>query len=247
MPLTKTVCCRDINNTKGWDIMFLNLTADFSFDSVDELVMEYEIGKDRDFETILFAGDCETNISGIVITQTAPASARISKNVIHDSLSLSYTLDKSMITGSNIWNATSASNQIELCQVVRLIIPADGDDKKMVITEDNRKFTIDFDLSADFEIANSTLGAATINSGAGSANVTSYVEACKCDGTDFTCDNEDALIPNSELFVCIKSNSPDVEIESLQSMVSCLFLWTIVPHSVCCIKHLNLSFYFCRS
>jgi len=56
-----------------------------------------------------------------------------------------------MITGSNIWNATA--NQIEFCQVVQLIIPANGSSPMMVITEDIRKFSIDVDLSVDFTFA----------------------------------------------------------------------------------------------
>ena len=138
-----------------------------------------------------------------------------------------------MIANSSIWNASTS--EIVICQVVQLIVPAaDGIPEKMVISEDTRILAIDFDLSVDFEINNTTLGEATIESGAGSADVTSYVEACKCDGAEsFTC-NADALVPNSELFVCIKSKSSDVKINFVDSMVRlCVQL--------CC--HLGIVFY----
>ena len=106
-----------------------------------------------------------------------------------------------------------------MCQVVRLIIPANGTDLKMVITEDKRVLAIDFDLSVDFQLDND-LGAGSVGEGAGSTNVDSYVEACKCDGVQsFTCDSS-PLLPNIELIICIKSVSPDVEIDILNSMVS---------------------------
>ena len=69
-----------------------------------------------------------------------------------------------------------------------MIIPATATDPKMVVIKDERVLTLDFDLSAGFEITDTNLGAGSVGAGAGSAGVTSYVEACKCDGTPtFTC------------------------------------------------------------
>jgi len=102
--------------------------------------------------------------------------------------------------------------------VVDLFIPANNTLPKMVIEEDKRNLVIAFDLSVDFQLDND-LGAGNVGEGAGSTNVDSYVEACKCDGVQsFTCDSS-PLLPNRELFVCIKSMSPDVEIDTLNSMV----------------------------
>jgi len=196
-----------------WEIIFVNLTADFAVDSSDELIVDYEIGKDRAHETSLYEKDCSTNITDITVNST---KSYTNKDLTHDTLTVKHSFDKSMIANSTIWNSTTS--EIEICQVVRLIVPANGTDEKMVISEDKRVVAIDFDLSVDFEINNITLGAATIESGSGTTDVTSYVEACKCGGIDsFNCTTDD-LVPNSELFVCIKSKSTDVKIDSLESM-----------------------------
>ena len=103
--------------------------------------------------------------------------------------------------------------------MVDLFIPANNTLPKMVIEEDKRNLVIAFDLSVDFQLDND-LGAGNFGEGAGSTNVDSYVEACKCDGVQsFTCDSS-PLLPNKELIVCIKSVSPDVEIDILNSMVN---------------------------
>lgn len=196
-----------------WDIEFLSLDVDFSMDSGDdELVATYSIGKNRVYETDLLASDCETSITGINITlvdSTTPVDATT------DLLTLTYDFNKTEISLSNIWNATT--NQIEICQVVQLTIPSAGPSPKMVIAEDKRTMDIDFDLSVNFAINNS-LGEETIESESRSTNVTDYVESCKCGGmNDFTC-NADALAPSTELFICVKSISADVEIDFLDSM-----------------------------
>ena len=89
----------------------------------------------------------------------------------------------------------------------------------MVISEDKREILIDIDLSVDFEIDNA-LREVSIYSEEESTNVTSYISSCKCGGMkDFKC-NTDALLTNTELFVCIKSISSNVEVDFLESMVS---------------------------
>ena len=128
-----------------------------------------------------------------------------------------YDINKSEVATSCIWN--NETKTIEVCQVVRLYIPADENRTKMIIAEDKRIMSINFDLSVEFEVG-TDLGAERVEQNSGSTNVDSYIEACKCDGVQsFTCDPS-PLQPNSELIVCIKSVSPDVEINFLDSMVS---------------------------
>jgi len=196
-----------IVSTAPWEIHFLALSADFSVNSVDELILTYYIGKDRQHNSLLFKKDCITNVTDITVNNTEPLLTP--NNATFEMLTLGYSINKSMIANSTIWNATSS--QIELCQVVQLKEGA------MVIVEDIRQVTIDFDLLVDYEINNSTLGAATINAANDTTEVASYIEACTCD-VSFTC-NTNALVPGAELIVCIKSVSPDVEIDFLDSMV----------------------------
>ena len=158
--------------------------------------------------TDIFAGDCETSITDIDISLV---QSRTSVDSQSDLLSLAYDINKTQIALSNIWNATTST--IEICQVVQLVISANN----FVISEDKRVLSIDFDLSVDFG-TNSDLGDATIETEDLVSNVTSYVEACKCnDAQSFTC-NTDALLPSTERFVCIKSISSDVEVDFLNSV-----------------------------
>lgn len=95
-------------------------------------------------------------------------------------------IGKSDITGSNIWDDTT--KQIKICQVVRLIIPATATDPQDGRHQRRTCFDFRLCLSAGFEITDTNLGAGSVGAGAGSAGVTSYVEACKCAGTPtFTC------------------------------------------------------------
>ena len=173
--------------------------------------MNYEIGKDRQHKALLLEKDCATNVTGITINATDPVVTF--KNANFSNLTLTYSIDKASIASSSIWN--DALSQIELCQVLRL---KEGD---MVIEEDNREVAIAFNLTTGFEIAGQALGNETINNAGGATNVDDYVEAYKCGGGDNGMGlNTNALVPNEDLFVCIRSKSTDVEIESLDEMVS---------------------------
>ena len=200
----------------------MGLSADFGADSVDELQIGYKIAVTRDYETEILNSDCETKITGIDVLLTN--AVRTDRNAAYDTLALSYDFDKSSITSSSIWDAES--NQIEVCQIVRLIIPQNDSDPKMVITEDKRTLTMNFDLNVDFELDND-LGAGATKTGSGLANVDNYVEAFKCTGDQFTPDPS-PLLPNNDLIVCVRSVDADVQIDSLDSMVSSIYIVSLL-------------------
>ena len=207
-----------------WDINYLGIDADFGADSGDELVVNYSIATNRVYESELLASDCKSNITGIDIRMVPLRTPSRIGIIATDVLTLAYDFDKSGITNSNIWNDTAST--LEVCQVLRLIIPSTRRRPKMVITEDKRQLTIDFDLSVDFSTDNKALGEETISNITQSTDVTSYVTACSCGGADdFSC-NTNALVPNNELFVCIKSTSSDLEVDFLDSMVSAAIVGT---------------------
>jgi len=196
-----------------WDIDFFGVGTNFTLSSDDEIVLNYEIGRNRTYNTFVYQKDCKTDITDIAGNATDSRTPKPNSGTT-DSLILSYSIDKSAIGNSSLWNSTS--KQLEFCQVTQLVIPANGDQKEMVITEDIREITINFDLDVDFNIT-SDLGAATIEQGNDTANVDSYIDAYKCNGDDFDRDDKD-LLPGTLLFVCIKSVSTDVEIASLDEM-----------------------------
>ena len=115
---------------------YLGLTVDSSADSVD-MIVDYEIGKDREYESDVLSKNCVEAITG---TDLNMSPVRSPKNDTHDLLSLKFSLDKSQLSDSNIWNATT--DKIELCQIVRMIFPAVDSYPKMVITEDTQNLDI---------------------------------------------------------------------------------------------------------
>merc|ERR1712032_819076 len=97
------------------------------------LIIEYEIGRDRAYESEIFANDCSEAVTGIDLHVQ-----RSQKTDLLDLLSLEYTLGEE----SNVWNATNG--KAELCQVTRVIFPANNSYPKMIITEGKyRIFSLD--------------------------------------------------------------------------------------------------------
>ena len=143
-----------------------------------------------------------------------------------DVLTLSYSFDKAKIANSSVWN--SNTSKIELCQMVQLTLSDPNDDEPpMVIAQDMREISIDFNLTSNYEILGTNLDEAAINANNTTTDVSSYVEACKCNATSFNC-NDDAFAPNDQLFLCIYSKSTDVGIADLKSMVSSV--WPIMHY-----------------
>ena len=200
-----------------WEIAFQVLTTDFSASSDKELTFDYLIGKNRDYlSPTLYNEDCSTPVSGVSITQAG--IQRFSNDASYDTLITAYDIDKSTIAGSSIYNA--ASSELKVCQVVQLL------EQGMVIAEDKHLATITFDLESDFTVQDPiSLGAeAAATAVAGAADVDSYVEAYKCGGLGVMTANTAPLVPNEDLFVCVRSTSSDVEIQSLDEMVSIIII-----------------------
>mmetsp|Transcript_13753 Transcript_13753/g.20733 ORF Transcript_13753/g.20733 Transcript_13753/m.20733 type:complete len:128 (+) Transcript_13753:73-456(+) len=118
------------------------MDVDFSVKSVHELVVTYEIGLGRSYETEIFASDCSSPITGIA---PIPTDERTPMGQHFELLRLDYDIDSSSIMGINIWNADVG--QLEFPQVVRLVHTGEnGSSSALVITEDRRVLTINVNL-----------------------------------------------------------------------------------------------------
>jgi hypothetical protein len=192
----------------NWDVNFMSMETDFSVTGTDELILHYEIGKDRVYDITLFDKGCINPIEGIAVTY---ADTKTAKDELHDQLDIALDIERPNIATSNLWN--SLSNKFEMCLRLQLL---SGD---MVIKEDAREISIQFDFQVDFTADTVALGSVMKSSGVGSTTVDSYVEACKCTSIDtFEC-NSDMLSPNQELYLCVRSTSPDIEVDSLHSLI----------------------------
>ena len=188
----------------NWDLLFLSLETNFDASIKDEIIMDYQIGKDRAYEVNLFAKDCLGPISGTTaIATTKRTSSTSSSGGQLDDLKVMIDLDKSTITASNIW--VDSNSNLQFCVVMQLLSGTE------VIKEDKREIDIALDLSIDFELANVVTQSASLSSSSGAANVGKYIKACKCDGIGFIC-NTNKLSPNSLMNICIMSIDKDVEI-----------------------------------
>lgn len=101
----------------NWDMRFSSLETNFDASVKDEIIMQYQIGKDRSFTVQLFAKDCLGAIEGTtaIATTTRTSSATISSSL--DDLKVMIDLDKSTITASNIW----VDNSLQLCVLLQLL------------------------------------------------------------------------------------------------------------------------------
>lgn len=189
--------------TAPWDIVFLNLTANFGVNSAEFLTLNYMIGRDRDFNTFLKQKDCSSNITdGIILSST---NSTAYNNATYESLTLTHGLNKTLVSTSNIWNDTS--KEIEVCQIIQLLGP-EMNGEHLVIIEDKLAIDVSIDLNVDYNLT-SGLGAATINNASDTTSVDDYIESYKCDGIDYVRDTS-ALVPNEDLYICIMPKSPDV-------------------------------------
>ena len=212
----------------------------FTLGSSDEVILTYEIGSAREYDTQLYAKGCKSGSEGnhgdrvdididggILLTPKdgIDDKAPTSPQSMMSKLTLTYDFNNTALARSNIWN--NEASKIELCQVVQLTYDTqEPNTDPLVIVEDIRNVTIDFDLFANFTIdGNITLAAATINANNATTDVDSYVDAFRCDGTEMNKVDID-LKPNDELFVCIQSTSADIEIAKLDSMVSIMVPFT---------------------
>ena len=153
-------------------------------------------------------------------------------NSTFDILTVSHSIDKSLIANNTqIWNSTS--NNLEVCQVVELREEGIGEEDMVIITNEH-ELLIDFNLAVDYNTGNITLVQADTLEESTITNVNDYISAFKCDGEQFAASTTPHL-ENTELSICIKSESTDVVIDKVKTMVSyflCLAGWYLVE---CCV------------
>ena len=217
-----------LGSTDVWRIVFTGLDANFTAISDTELSLKYDIGKNPTsngsvagrYKTKLYKKDCSTELptsgAGPLLFNLTD-NGRITKsptNNTFDEIKLMYNVNKTSIAMISVWNSTA--KDIEVCQEVQLI-----DDSvtlgEMVIVEAKLVVSIEFDLDVNISLGVG-MGEGTFELASGYTNVDDYVTAYKCN-ENF--DQDDSpLVPNEMLSVCIESNSTDVKIKEIETMVS---------------------------
>ena len=200
-----------------WDIDFLDVITSFTVSSVEEIEVNYVIGKYRNYKTSLYQRDCESPIGDVDIVST-PTTSNINNNDTHHNLVVKHDIANMTQLGESmeIWN--SASNFLQVCQVVELYEEGKNNDGNMTFMSDKRVFDIYFNLTLAYSTGDINLTEASLKAGNITANVNDYIMAYKCNGADFG-ELVGALQENTKLNICLKSVEDGVEIDELQSMV----------------------------
>ena len=100
----------------NFDIVFKNITINFQTSVTNELTLDYNIGKDSEYQVDLYEKTCTGSITGMAVTKNAIRTADVTAN--YDGLEVTIDLDKSTITSSNIW---SVDDSLELCVRLQLL------------------------------------------------------------------------------------------------------------------------------
>ena len=150
---TNTYIQPQINLQPNWDIKFLSMKADFTPNSLHDIILEYEIGANQIYNTEIYTNDCVSSIEGIVLTLSSDREEIVGNddNKRYELLRLKYNFDIGLLTSSNIWNATSY--HVQLCQIVELVyVDENTASEPWVMTRDRRTLDIDENLSIDFTV-----------------------------------------------------------------------------------------------
>jgi len=115
----------------NWDIRFSSLETNFDASVKDEIIMQYQIGRDRSYTVQLFAKDCLGAIEGTtaIATTTRTSSATTSSSL--DYLKVMIDLDKTFgwiavyncVSFCNYYRATKSLKRIGARSISPLTYP----------------------------------------------------------------------------------------------------------------------------
>ena len=144
-------------------------------------------------------------------------------NATHESVIFAYSLNKTLITSSNIWNALSST--LELCERTQLLGPSyTGSNESMVIVEDTWVVSIKFELEVNFSIG-TILEDTRIGQSVSTTDVASYLYMVKYSTNSFESNMSD-MVPNNQLFIiCPRSLSTAVGIAYIETMVCIVMVY----------------------
>jgi len=118
------------------EINFINLSTDMITDNDIRLILNYKIGTNRQFHTLLYESDCTTPLSrssGIDVTTNTP-TIKNEEDGIYDKVKIVYTID--------INNDTTTIESINMCVVFQLK-NSEGVD---VIMQEKRQVSLEIEV-----------------------------------------------------------------------------------------------------
>jgi len=196
-----------------WEIELQDMDVSFAADVDDEITFMYLIGLGRDYEIFLLKKGCDAKALVDAALYNVTNSTAVF-NATHQFLNVSYSIDKSAIPSSPIWN--NITSAIEMCQVANLIEHLDdGPVEKLVVAQHKLDVSVNVDTRANFTIKSNLTGAKIFNE-TEEVDAAASVDAFKCD-KDFN-QNDDKLSPNDEMFTCVRSKDAAFKVETVDRM-----------------------------
>lgn len=101
----------------NFDINFQSLETNFTQGVVDEIMLDYHIGKGRNYTVATFNKDCISTVNNNAITSVTPIRTN-GVTAEHDRLKVLININTSTMATSNIWIVDKQT--VELCVWLKL-------------------------------------------------------------------------------------------------------------------------------
>ena len=196
----------------NWDINFLTATADFENGNTNDIKMDYEIGTARSSYTVeLFDTSCTQAISAPIFEIGTSITA---KDDNHDTIEILVNVDLAQLPSQNTFY-DPLSGRLSFCTKVQLFTS-----NSIAIVEDSRKVFIKFDFEDSFDNTKDSiqLEQKALEGQEFTGKLSSYVQACICDGADSVVCNTNKVGLNTNLNICIYTEFPGVKVDYVTSL-----------------------------
>jgi hypothetical protein len=195
-----------------WDLERVgNATASFSDGSAtEEITLNYNISNRRSVVTV-FDESCTIPVPESVIGVASESTIETST---HSNLEVSLDVKQDAVVGSVVWsNGASGVGFVNLCVRVDLVL---DDGSATSINFHEQKLYVTIGLEQGFSVIGVGLDRNAADATNQAADVDYDIVACQCDAS-FICGN-DILAQGSDVFICVYSNSVDVQIAGISAL-----------------------------
>ena len=198
-----------------WTLERKEVIVDFSAAAAKSVQLKYEKGRWREVKHYLTAGGCGENKTVGADLVTTTENVTDADDATLDLLTIRHIFNMSRLATSKLFD--NGTDTVQFCQDVGLYHVESG--KNYLITQLLTNVSIILNLTSGFSTA-VVLDEGTVGAANETVELQDFVTAFHCDGAVDKRLVDAKLKPNEVLNVCVVSTSADVEIESLETMVS---------------------------
>jgi hypothetical protein len=205
-------------NKFAWDLVRLGDAAvAFSADaSESEIVLNYNISI-RETNIQVFQFDCNTIVPPEEVSLNGTISEFSPVSTTHQNLTIRVDIKQDAVIGSGIWSdgETDGVGTISMCIRVDLTL---DDENKTSVTFHEQKLDLTIGLLQGFEVTGIDLNRTEASNEDGTGNFDYELTACQCDEASVCVPEGTLLTQGEDVFICVETEAPDVEIERIQSL-----------------------------